>query len=179
MVPVIRIVTRKRLALLEADTHAAFERARRAGEAASVAAGRHERELAEAVDRAERAEATTDEVGVLLSHAVREASAAEERLLLDQIALRRLRGELAEAREPGRAVFVLLHRGIPRMVYRSRAEAYADTATHGVPADATWSPVRQFWADAEWVLSAFTYDPAARGFRGALSPVAESVGGAA
>ncbi|WP_353943696.1 hypothetical protein ABII15_19985 [Streptomyces sp. HUAS MG91] len=157
----IRIVTRKRLALLEAGAHAAFERARRA------------------TDRAERAEATTDEVGALLSHAVQEASAAEQRVLLGQIELRRLREELATAREAGRAVFVLLHFGTPVMVYRSRAAACADTATHGVRADAEWAPAKRFWADAEWLLTVFTYDAASRGFRGWLELVPEPVGGAA
>ncbi|NEB81199.1 hypothetical protein G3I40_39230 [Streptomyces sp. SID14478] len=171
----IRIVTRKRLALLEADTHAAFERARRAGEARDRSA----RELADAIDRTGRAEATTDELSFLLGHAVKEASTAEQRVLLGQIELRRLREELADAREPGRAVFVLLHYGTPRMVYRSREDACADTATHGVRADAVWRPAERFWADAEWLLAVFRYDAGARGFRGTLGAVPEALGGAA
>lgn len=168
----IRIVTHKRLALLEADTHAAFERARQTSAAASQAQSRHERELADAIDRAERAEASTSEVGALLSHALREASAAEQQGLLDQIELRRLRAELAEAREPGRSVFLLLHHGTPCMIYRSRQDAYADTATHGIEAERSWGPTPGFWFDAEWVLATFTYDAGARGFRGALTPTA-------
>lgn len=74
----IRIVTGKRHAMLEADAHAASERARQADEAASEAVGRHERELADATDRAERAEATLNEVGALLAHAVKEVSGAEQ-----------------------------------------------------------------------------------------------------
>ncbi|MFE6889982.1 hypothetical protein [Streptomyces sp. NPDC057694] len=175
----IRIVTRKRLALLEADRLAAFERAQVAKEAATAAAERHEQALTAATDRAERAEATTDEVAALLSHAVKQASSAEQQMLLDQIEMRRLRQELAEAQGSGRSVFVLLHYGTPAMVYRSREDAYADTATHGAPADATWVASHKFWADAEWLLAAFTYDAGARGFRGVLAPVAESVGGAA
>ncbi|MFE7010662.1 hypothetical protein ACFVAQ_09165 [Streptomyces sp. NPDC057651] len=171
----IRIVTRKRLALLEADTQAAFERARQASEANVL----HERELADAIDRAERAEATTEEVGALLSHAVKEVSTAEQRSLLDQIKVRRLREELAEAREPGRSLFLLLHFGTPRMIYRSREDAMADTATHGIPADHTWGPASPFWFDAEWVLATFTHDPASGGFRGSLTPAAVSLGGAA
>lgn len=157
----IRIVTRKRLDLLEADTHAAFERAR------------------QAIDRAKRAEAATDEVGVLLSHAVKEVSTAEQRSLLDQIEVRRLREELAEAREPGRSLFLLLHFGTPRMIYRSREDAVADTATHGIPADRTWGPASRFWFDAEWVLAPFTHDQASGGFRGSLTPTAVGLGGAA
>ncbi|MFB6853025.1 hypothetical protein ACFCWV_11030 [Streptomyces sp. NPDC056341] len=175
----IRIVTRKRLALLEADTHAAFERARQSSEAASEATVRHERELADATDRAERAEATTEEVSALLSHAVKEASTAEQRSLLDQIEVRRLREEIAEAREPGRSLFLLLHFGTPRMIYRSREDAVADTATHGIPADHTWGPASPFWFDAEWVLAPFTHDKASGGFRGSLTPTAVSLGGAA
>lgn len=171
----IRIVTRKRLALLESDTHAAIERAGQADEAR----GRLEAELAGAVDRAERAEATTDEVGVLLAQAVKQAGAAEQEILLLQIELRRVRGELAEAREAGRSVFVLLHYGTPRMIYPTREDAYADTATHGVPADRSWGPGSRFWFDAEWCLAAFTYDAGARGFRGALTPTAVGLGGAA
>ncbi|MFE3085691.1 hypothetical protein ACFXGM_19565 [Streptomyces albidoflavus] len=175
----IRIVTRKRLALLEADTAAAFERARRANEEATTASERHSTELAEVTERAERAEATTDEVGSILSTAMKELSAAQQDLLLKDIELRRLRDDLAEARDEGRQVFMLLHYGTLVMVYRSREDACADTATHGVPADRTWRPASTFWADAEWVLAAFTYDADARGFRGALEPVAEPVRGAA
>ncbi|MFD3578024.1 hypothetical protein ACFWVL_29490 [Streptomyces sp. NPDC058644] len=168
----IRIVTRKRLALLEADTHAAFERAHQTTEAANRAAAQHVDELAAVTNRAEHIDA-------MLAGAVEELGAAQEELLLKGIELRRLRKELTEAREPGRQVFVLVHHGTPTMVYRSCEDAYADTATHGVAADRTWGPARRFWADAEWMLAAFTYDAAARGFRGALTPVAEPVGGAA
>ncbi|MFF2165134.1 hypothetical protein ACFVWP_31195 [Streptomyces sp. NPDC058175] len=171
----IRIVTTKRLARLRADRHAAFERAREATEHAA----RQEQELSTLTDRAERAEATTEEVGALLSHAVREASASEQRVLLDQIEMRRLREELTEARAPGRAVFVLLHYGTPLMVYGSREDAVADTATHGIEADRTCGPASPFWFDAEWVLATFTHDPASGGFRGSLTPAAVGLGGAA
>ncbi|MDI3389650.1 hypothetical protein QIS99_26185 [Streptomyces sp. B-S-A8] len=174
----IRIVTKKRLALLESDTAAAFERARLATEAAKTASGRHADELSTATGRAERAEATAQEGGVLLSHAVQELSTAQQDLLLKHIELERLRDELAEAREPAREVFVLMHYGIPCMVYGSCEDAYADTPTHGAPAD-RWGPAQRFWADAEWFLATFTYDVASRGFRGALTPVAQPVGGAA
>ncbi|MGH4027837.1 hypothetical protein ACQB60_02735 [Actinomycetota bacterium Odt1-20B] len=175
----IRIVTRKRLSLLEADTRAAFERARQATEAADKASARHTVELFAVTGRAERAETATEEVGTLLCRAVDELSAAQEDLLLKDIELRRLREELTEALVPARQVFVLVHYGTPVMVYRSREDAYADTATHGAPADRPWGPARHFWADAEWVLATFTYDPASHGFRGSLTPVAEPVGGAA
>ncbi|MFC8337578.1 hypothetical protein ACFUJX_11370 [Streptomyces rubiginosohelvolus] len=176
----IRIVTKKRLALMEADATAAFERAQRAKETALLDAARRAAALAEVTERAERAEATTDEVGAILSTAMKELSAAQQDLLLKDIELRRLRDDLAEARAAGREVHVLLHYGTPVMVYRSREDAYADTATHGAPADATWHPAgERFWGDQEWLVSTFTYDADARGFRGALEPVAESVRGAA
>ncbi|MFH9071494.1 hypothetical protein [Streptomyces alboflavus] len=175
----IRIVTEKRLALLEADRLAAFERARQATEDAKEASARHTVDLFDVTGRAERAEATAKEVGTLLAVALDELSAAQEELLLKDIELRRQREDLTEALLPPRAVFVLVHYGTPAMVYRSREDAYADTATHGVPSDRTWGPARRFWADAEWVLSAFTYDFTARGFRGSLTPLAEPVGGAA
>ncbi|MFJ8826112.1 hypothetical protein ACIREE_30625 [Streptomyces sp. NPDC102467] len=171
----IRIVTTKRLALLEADRRVAVERARQATEHAA----RQAHELSALADRAERAEATAEEVGALLVHAVQQAGAAEQGLLLDQIELRRLREDLAAAREPGRAVFLLMHYGTPRMVYRSREDAVADTATHGIAADRVWGPGSQFWFDAEWVLAAFTYDTSSGGFRGSLTPTAVGLGGAA
>ncbi|MFD3671160.1 hypothetical protein [Streptomyces sp. NPDC058672] len=117
----IRIVTRKRLALLEADTHAAFERAHQTTEAANRAAAQHVDELAAVTNRAEHIDA-------MLAGAVEELGAAQEELLLKGIELRRLRKELTEAREPGRQVFVLVHHGTPTMVYRSCEDAYADTA---------------------------------------------------
>ncbi|MFE9256077.1 hypothetical protein [Streptomyces sp. NPDC006879] len=175
----IRIVTKKRLALMEADRQAAFERARQATDAKKEASGRHIKELFAVTDRAERAEKTADEVGKLLARALDELSAAQEDLLLKDIELRRLREDLTKALVPARQVFVLVHYGTPVMVYRSVQDAYADTATHGVSDDRGWGPARRFWADAEWLLSTFTYDAAARGFRGSLTPLAEPVGGAA
>ncbi|MFJ6696491.1 hypothetical protein ACIQM4_10510 [Streptomyces sp. NPDC091272] len=175
----IRIVARKRLALLETDTHAAFERAREAREAAKEASVRHTVELFAVTDRAERAEATADEVGMLLAGALDELSAGQEELLLKDIALRRLREDLTEALVQARQVFVLVHHGTPVMVYRRREDAYADTAAHAVPMDRDWGPARRFWADAEWLLATFTYDATAHGFRGALTPIAEPVWGAA
>ncbi|NEB76438.1 hypothetical protein G3I40_14570 [Streptomyces sp. SID14478] len=174
----IRIVTRKRLARLEADTHAAFERARETSEAAHEAAARHVVELATVTGRAKRAEESKNEVGEMFTGAVAELAAAQQELLLKGNELRRLREELAEACKAARQVFVLLHYGTPVMVYGSREDAYADTATHHAPAD-KWGPTRRFWADAEWLLAAFIYDAASQGFRGSLEPVAEPVGGAA
>ncbi|MFE6701602.1 hypothetical protein [Streptomyces sp. NPDC057718] len=175
----IRFITKKRLALLEADTAAAFERAQRATDAAALDSARYAAALAEVTERAERAEAHADEVGALLSTAMKELSAAQQELLLKGIELRRLREDLDQARANGQQVFVLVHYGTPVMVYRSREDAYADTATHGVPADHEWGPRSTFWADAEWVLTVFTYDADARGFRGTLEPLADPVRGAA
>ncbi|MEV5874117.1 hypothetical protein AB0L75_07790 [Streptomyces sp. NPDC052101] len=175
----IRIVTQNRIERLERDARAACEHARQTSGAANEAFGEHVRELYVVTDRAERAEANTCEVGVMLLRAMEELSASQQELLLKDIEIRRLREELLQARRPAAAVFVLLHYGEVRMVYRSREDAYADTATHGVPADRTWGPAQRFWADAEWVLATFTYDPASRGFRSGLTPVAEPVGGAA
>ncbi|MDX3403728.1 hypothetical protein [Streptomyces sp. ME01-18h] len=77
----IRIVTRARLARLEDAARTASEQARQASGAANEAFGRHVRELWNVTDRAERAEAATTEVGVLLSGALAELSDAQQELL--------------------------------------------------------------------------------------------------
>lgn len=176
----IRIVTRKRLALLEADTHAAFERARQASEAAAAASHRHARELSEATDRAELAETTRDELSTLLMEAVRESAAAQEQLLLLTLELRRVRAELKQGPAEGDALTVLLHFGEAHTIYLTRADAYADTATHGVPADAVWGPCGERPASAsKWRVSPFIYDAASKGFRRVFPPVVVPVRGAA
>ncbi|MFE6409039.1 hypothetical protein ACFVOR_19170 [Streptomyces sp. NPDC057837] len=176
----IRIVTAKRLALLEADTHAAFERARQVNEAAREARDRHTHELTAATDRAERADATTTEVGALLARAVEELSAAQQELLLKDIEIRRLRETLSRRPREGETLTVLLHYGEPHTIYASREDAYADTATHGVPANAKWVPVRERPpAASKWCLEAFIYDAASNGFRRGYMPAPKSVGEAA
>ncbi len=176
----IRIVTRKRLALLEADTHAAFERARQAIEAAAKASGWHARELSAAVDRAERAEAATEEVSVLLTGAGGELAEQQRLLLLMSLELRRARSELERGPEQGDTLTVLLHFGEPHTIYRSRKDAQADTATHGARPDAVWSPCGERPASAfRWRCEAFVYDAASNGFRRAFPPVAVPVRGAA
>ncbi|MET9361934.1 hypothetical protein ABZX93_13560 [Streptomyces sp. NPDC006632] len=176
----IRIVTRKRLALLEADTHAAFERARQASAAASAATARHAQELSGALERAERAEATTDEVGVLLAGAQREAAETEKHRLALSLELRRLRAELERGPVEGEALTVLLHYGEPHTIYRSLDDAHADTATHGVPADAVWSPCGERPASVfRWRCEPFVYSAASNGFRRAFEPDAVPVRGAA
>ncbi|MFH8566651.1 hypothetical protein [Streptomyces sp. NPDC017988] len=157
----IRIVTRKRLALLEADRHAAFERAREVAEHAA----RQARELSSLTERAERAEAATDEVGALLAQAVKEAGAAEQRVLLAQMELRRLREEFAAEPQEGQTITVLLHHGEPHTVYASREDAYADTATHG-GTPGSWQPCDERSPAAfTWRCEAFIYDAACNGFR--------------
>ncbi|MFB7163147.1 hypothetical protein [Streptomyces sp. NPDC056242] len=91
----IRIVSTLRLEHLVPVARAARERARQSTADANEAFGRHVRELWAVTDRAERAEATTDEVGAILSRAMKELSAAQQELLLKDIELRRLREELA------------------------------------------------------------------------------------
>ncbi|WP_329057241.1 hypothetical protein OG511_11700 [Streptomyces sp. NBC_01453] len=90
----IRIVSALRLAHLESAAKAGREHARQATADANEAFGRHVRELYTATDRAERAEATTNEVGAILSRAMQELSAAQQELLLKDIELRRLRQEV-------------------------------------------------------------------------------------
>ncbi|MEV5952120.1 hypothetical protein [Streptomyces sp. NPDC051993] len=176
----IRIVTRKRLALLEADTHAAFERARQANEAANTAATRHARELSAALERAERAEGATEEASVLLNGAERELAAQQNLLLLMSLELRRVRMELERGPVEGDALTVLLHYGEPYSVYRCREDAYADTATHGARPDAVWQPCGERPASAfKWRCEAFVYDATSNGFRRAFPPAAVPVRGAA
>ncbi|MEV7500662.1 hypothetical protein [Streptomyces sp. NPDC093018] len=176
----IRIVTRARLAQLEHDTRAAGERARQAGAEANKAFVRHARELYAATDRAERAEATTDEVGVLLSHAMDALSAAQQELLLKDNEIRRLREELEGESMEGRTLTVLLHRGEPHTIYASLEDARADTATHGVPAGARWYPCGERPAAAfMWRCEEFIYNAASNGFRRLHVPAAKPVEGAA
>ncbi|WP_328632787.1 hypothetical protein [Streptomyces sp. NBC_00356] len=174
----IRIVTRKRLALLEADTHAAFERARETSEAAHRAAEQHTNALNAATDRAERAESATAEVSELLAHALEGLAAVEQDLLRRDIEIRRLRKELEGESLEGRWLTMLLHYGEPHTVYASYEEAKADTATHGV--NGTWvTGDERPPAEVKWRLEAFTYDAACNGFRRVFVPAQRSVGEAA
>ncbi|MFD8301897.1 hypothetical protein ACFV29_06010 [Streptomyces sp. NPDC059690] len=174
----IRIVTAARVERLEADASASREHARQASAAAAEAFREHVRELFAVTDRAERAETATSEVGRLMAAAVAELSAAQQELLLKDIEIRRLREEVEQARQPG-ALFLLMHYGEPHTIYRSRAEACADTATHGAPADG-WvpsdeRPVREI----TWRIEAFIPEGSASGFRRAFQPTPEPLGGAA
>ncbi|MGV9238116.1 hypothetical protein [Streptomyces nigra] len=172
----IRIVTAARMERLEVDARSSREHARQASAAATEAFGEHVRELYAATDRAERAETTTSEVGRLLAAAVAELSAAQQELLLKDIEIRRLREEQAGQSGP---LFLLLHYGEPHTIYRSRADAYADTATHGAPADG-WVPSDERPArEITWRLEAFTPEGPSGGFRRAFQPAGEPVGGAA
>lgn len=176
----IRIVTGARLAQLEDDARAAGEHARQTTAAANEAFGRHVRELYAVTDRAERAEATTAEVGVLLSRAVEELSAAQQELLCKDIEIRRLREELRRGPAEGDTLTVLMHHGEPHTVYASREDAYADTATHGCPADHAWTPCGERPAAAfTWRCEAFIYNPGSNGFRRAYPPAPKTLGGVA
>ncbi|MFF5984979.1 hypothetical protein ACFY78_39710 [Streptomyces olindensis] len=176
----IRIVTQARIAQLEHDARAAYEHARQTSGSANEAFGRHVRELYAITDRAERAEATTAEVGALLARAMEELSAAQQELLLKDVEIRRLRAELEGESVEGRTLTVLLHYGEPHTVYASREDAYADTATHGVAPDAVWVPSGERpAAECEWRCEAFIYDAASNGFRRAHMPVPKPVGEAA
>ncbi|MFZ3594641.1 hypothetical protein [Streptomyces sp. BH104] len=176
----IRIVTTKRLARLEAEVRAAVEHARQTSGAANAAFARHARELHAATDRVERAEAATSEVGAFLRRALEQVSASEQELLLKAIEVRRLREELAAEPVDGQALTVLFHYGEPHTVYASREDAHADTSTHGYPADHVWGPRGERSPyECRWSCEAFIYSAASNGFRRACVPSAEPVGGAA
>ncbi|MFC8222009.1 hypothetical protein ACFUTY_28080 [Streptomyces sp. NPDC057362] len=176
----IHIVTRARLARLEGAARTASEQARQTSGAANEAFGRHVRELYAATDRAERAEATTNEVSVLLSGALAELSDVQQEMLRKDIEIRRLREELSRGPREGETVTVLLHYGEPHTVYASREDAYADTATHGTDPDAVWVPAGERPPSASmWRCEAFIYDAACNGFRRAYMPAPKSVGEAA
>jgi hypothetical protein len=177
---VIRIVTRARLARLKDAARTASEQARLTSADANEVFGRHVRELFAVTDRAERAEAATTEVGDLLARAVEELSVAQQELLLKDIEIRRMREDLSRGPREGETLTVLLHYGEPHTIYASREDAYADTATHSVPANAKWVPVRERPpAASKWCLEAFIYDAACNGFRRAYMPAPKSVGEAA
>jgi hypothetical protein len=176
----IRIVTRARIARLENEARAAVEQARQISGAANEAFGRHVRELSAATDRAERAEATTTEVGALLARAMEELSAAQQELLLRDIEIRKLRQEREGASLEGRTLTVLLHYGEPHTIYATREEAHADTATHGMAADHVWKPCDERPASAfKWRCETFIYNAASNGFRRAEMSVPKPVEGAA
>ncbi|MFJ4523985.1 hypothetical protein ACIP4Y_24060 [Streptomyces sp. NPDC088810] len=171
----IRIVTRACIEQLEHDSRAACELARQTSGAANEAFGRHVRELYAATDRAERAEATTAEVGTLLARAVEELSAAQQEMLLKDIEIRRLRQELEGESMEGRTLTVLLHYGAPHTIYATREDAYADTVTHGVPAGA-WVPADERpVSEVAWRCEAFIFHAASNGFRRAFVPAPRSV----
>ncbi|WP_405654457.1 hypothetical protein OHU25_32425 [Streptomyces sp. NBC_00117] len=175
----IRIVTTPRLESLEYASRTAREHLREVAGSANEAFGEHVRELYAVTDRAERAEATTDEVAAILKRAMEELAAAQKELLLKDIEIRRLREELESERLEGRTLTVLLHHGEPHTIYRSREEAKGDTATHGVPADA-WVPASgRPAADVQWRCESFIYDAASNGFRRVFMASPEPVGGAA
>ncbi|MEU1081357.1 hypothetical protein ABZ368_14110 [Streptomyces sp. NPDC005908] len=175
----IRIVTRARLAQLEDDARTPNEQARQTNGAANEAFGQHVRELYAVTDRAERAEAATTEVGVLLARAVEELSAAQQELLLKGIEIRRLREDLSRGPREGETLTVLLHYGEPHTIYATREDAYADTITHGVPAGA-WVPADERpVSEVAWRCEAFIYDAASNGFRRAFVPAPRLVGEAA
>ncbi|MFD5014613.1 hypothetical protein [Streptomyces chartreusis] len=176
----IQIVTAARLERLETDASKAREHARQTSGAATEAFGRHVRELYAATDRAERAETATTEVGLILSLAMKELSAAQQELLLKNIEIARLRRELAGTSMEGQTLTVLLHYGEPHTIYASREDAHADTSTHGMPADHVWKPCGEHpAAEFTWRCEAFIYNAASNGFRRAYVPAAKPVEGAA
>ncbi|MEU3031236.1 hypothetical protein ACPCBC_32770 [Streptomyces incarnatus] len=131
-------------------------------------------------DALERAEATTDEVGVLLSGAMKELSVSRQELLLKDIAIGRLREELEAEPVEGQSLTVLLHHGEPHTIYVSRGDAHADTATHGLPADHVWKPCDDRPPAAfTWRCEAFIYNPVSNGFRRLHMPAPKQIEGAA
>ncbi|MFI1838209.1 hypothetical protein [Streptomyces olivaceoviridis] len=176
----IRIVTAGRLRRLEQDAEWARDHARKVQGQADATWARHVRELHAVTDRAERAEKATSEVGVILAQAVKELSVAQQELLLKDIEIRRLQQEQTARPAAGQTVTVLLRHGEPHTVYRCREDAYADTATHGVPAGTRWLPADEHPTGVHtWRLEAFIYDPASKGFRRAHIPLAKRLGEAA
>ncbi|MFD0315982.1 hypothetical protein [Streptomyces flavalbus] len=151
----IRIVTQARLARLGDDARAAL-------------------------DRAQRAESAASEAGEMFSHALEELSAAQQELLLNEIEISRLREELRREPVEGETLTVLMRYGEPHTIYACREDAYADTATHGVPAGTPWVPARGRPASvSEWRCEAFIYNADSNGFRRAYMPVSNTLGGAA
>ncbi|MFF5981163.1 hypothetical protein ACFY78_20165 [Streptomyces olindensis] len=176
----IRIVTTGHLHRLEREAEQAYTRAREVRAQADTAWGRHVRELFAVTDRAERAEAATTEVGAILARAMEELSTAQQELLLKDIEIRQLRKQLEGESLEGRTLTVLLHYGEPHTIYASREDAYADTATHGVPPDALWVPSGERpAAECEWRCEAFIYNAASNGFRRAYMPAPKPIGEAA
>ncbi|WP_432165776.1 hypothetical protein [Streptomyces sp. bgisy031] len=176
----IRIVTAPRLESLEYASGRAREHVREVAGSANEAFGEHVRELYAVTDRAERAEATTSEVGAILKRAMQELAAAQEELLLKDFEIRRLHEELESDPLEGQTLTVLLHWGEPHTIYCSREDAYADTATHGRPLDHVWKPCGERpAAEFEWRCEPFIYDGGSSGFRRAFMPAPEPVGGAA
>ncbi|MFD0034948.1 hypothetical protein ACFVJK_43415 [Streptomyces sp. NPDC127172] len=175
----IRIVTTLRLESLEYASSTAREQVREVAGSANEAFGEHVRELYAVTDRAERAEATTDEVSAILARAMQELAAAQRELLLKDIEIRRLREELEGETVEGQTLTLLSHYGEPHTVYATREEAEGDTATHGVPADA-WVPASgRPAADVQWRCESFIYDAGSNGFRRVFMASPEPVGGAA
>ncbi|MFH8738143.1 hypothetical protein [Streptomyces sp. NPDC017964] len=176
----IRIVSTPRLEHLESAATEARECVRQTTADANEAFGRHDRELYVTTDRAERAEATTSEVGAILKRAMQELAAAQQELLLKDIEIRRLREELESEAVEGQTLTVLLHYGEPHTIYRSLDDAFADTAVHGKPADHFWRPRGERSArECEWSCEPFIYDADSNGSRRAFMPTPEPVGGAA
>ncbi|MFZ4240666.1 hypothetical protein ACOZGD_36580 [Streptomyces murinus] len=147
---------------------------------AETEAKRLREQIGELEDALERAEATTDEVGVLLSGAMKELSVSRQELLLKDIAIGRLREELEAEPVEGQSLTVLLHHGEPHTVYASREDAHADTATHGMPADHVWKPCDDRPPAAfTWRCEAFIYNRVSNGFRRLHMPAPKQIEGAA
>ncbi|WP_405778332.1 hypothetical protein [Streptomyces sp. NBC_00859] len=176
----IRIVTTSRLEQLQHAARTADEHARQSASAANEAFGRHVRELYAVTDRAERAETTTAETSKILAGALDELAAAQKDLLLKDSEIDRLRGELESAPTVGQSLTVLLHYGEPHTIYRTQAEAHADTVTHGARPD-EWKPCggERPAAESTWRCEAFIYDAESNGYRRAFLPSPVPVGGAA
>ncbi|MFE9473224.1 hypothetical protein ACFYOR_19525 [Streptomyces griseofuscus] len=162
------------------QAEAAASAARWDKDIAKTEAKRLREQIGELEAALERAEATTDEVGVLLSHAMDALSAAQQELLLKDGEIRRLREELEGESMEGRTLTVLLHHGEPHTVYASREDAHADTATHGGGPDTVWRPCDDRPPAAfTWRLETFIYNPVSNGFRRLHMPAPKQIEGAA
>ncbi|MEV5437223.1 hypothetical protein AB0K80_14580 [Streptomyces sp. NPDC052682] len=187
----IRFVTAGRLRRLEQEAEQARACAREVQGQAGAAWGRHVREVWDLTARAETAES---DAGILRDHvlefeaalkkaearaemlreyadrqeAVLERTDADATVLRERVRL--LEAELAEARQVGRSLVLLLHWGQPHSIHRSHEDAYAYVATRGVPVHA-WAPSDERpAAQVLWRLVTFTRDEAVKGFRDASAP---------
>ncbi|MGX1311749.1 hypothetical protein RKD24_001868 [Streptomyces calvus] len=175
----IRFITAARLRRLEQGAEQARARAREVQAAADAAWGSHVRELWDLTARAETAES---DAAILRDHVFEVEAAlkkAEARAEMLRERMRLLEVELAEAKETGRWLVLLLHRGEPHSIHRSQADAQAYVATRGIPVHAWEASDERPASEVLWRLVPFTRDAAVNGFRSMSVPSPTGSEGAA